>query len=193
MSTVGTLYDEAIKFGTAKLLTVASATDVANMSFLMNNPDFDTYIFEMVTQFPAAGIYLYSRWSGDGGASWLATQSYVWTTAIMNVHGGAPNVIYYSSTQLGTVYLEFGRIGWASLAAGYPMSGRLIFYRSPGAGGVKYMEWMMSNYSNLSYGWISATGNCYNVSMAGPNAILFYPHTGLMSGTIRMYGLRKGG
>jgi hypothetical protein len=191
VSTVGTLYEETVKLGTAKLLTVSNPAGVTSVALTMTDANFDTYLFELVLSFSQAANYLFSRWSNNGGSTWLSTESYFWQYAIMSV-SRSPNVLYHSSNILGTGFKNHARLSLGTLG-GYPLNGRLIFYRGSGTGGLNYMEWSMGHYaSDAGWGWINHIGNCAN-NMTAPNAIQFYPDAGAnMSGTIRMYGLRKG-
>jgi hypothetical protein len=194
MTTVGTVYDETIKFGFAKLLQVQSFSN--NYSLVFVTPftlPFHTFLFDLVN-INAASTYdwLFAQVSTDSGASWLGA-NYYWGSSYSTSHGdGAGNNV--SGTQANTtdgantnVFELTG--GGNGGAGGNPWGGEVIVTFRPGKNAE--FQWH-TTVRSPSYGQHNYFGG--GVVDGACNAVRFASAQGgnFSSGIIRCYGLRMG-
>jgi hypothetical protein len=187
MSVAGTLYEETVKFGHAKLLSTQTASSVVYLTFISQfTSEFNSYHFDFINLThgdPSWPIFC-CQFTNDGGASWIT--GYWWASYYNCSHGPA------YGTQ-GSVYnanlTNVVRLSLSPYHANTPLAGEAQMYCSPG----KSMSWQSHisvNEPNNGQGqWI--VGAALD---AGANGIRFFYYNGtpILSGTIRMYGLRSG-
>jgi hypothetical protein len=184
MTTVGTLYDESIKFGFGKHIqtyTVPSAT--SSLGFLLP-AEYDTFLFEFLNIFMSvADQILCMRVSMDNGATWKTSALHYFTYLYMTSHG-SPLGTAYQYNNVAHFYIS----GWQYIGSGF--SGELFYHR--GAGFVPPFSWHMAGQHATAGTWITRGGGTY---WEGGliNALLFFPTSGnITQGRVNIYGLRKG-
>ena len=188
MSTAGTLYDETIKNGYAKLLMTQTASNAAAIDFTLPYTEFDSFEFDLDCIKTTAADWFLICCSNDGGVSFPASADYWWAALTQWANVAPPALSHFSGELLGAPHTTFLLIAHAT-TVGHNMSGRVRLVMTPGT--VSQFRWRISgtNPSNLHFTHAGA-GMRY---VAGLNAVRFFPYTGLISqGTIRMYGMRKG-
>ena len=195
MSTVGTLYDETVKFGFAKLLSVQSVTSASFIDFIApfaagEVDKYSSYIFEIDGLVPTVDASLWILVSTDGGATWKTSgggYSWEWGYAYAN----NPAVNYYGSITLGTTYMDHFQTGGSTYGL-YAIDGRVKF--NPGSNvGVKNFGWELSCLPGGSGSMAFAFGGGGYHLLSGINGVRFmFTVNTINSGTIRLYGLRKG-
>jgi hypothetical protein len=195
MSTVGTLYDDTITNGFAKLLSAQVVTNVSVVDFVAPLAfglgyrtfwfDFDNLICNTDSQRLVAYV------STNGGASFQG--DYLWSILRTYSHLAMDT---YGSVALtpdsgGGVYRGTMWIGDGQAGNLYT-SGRLYFNRcAAGLGGTRMLYGEVVN-RHPSYG-VSVMQNAQTPWAGGDwNAIRFQYTAGTMSGAIRLYGLKTG-
>jgi hypothetical protein len=189
MSTAGTLYDETIKNGFAKLLSAQVVTNVSVVDFvapLAFALGYRTFWFDLDNLLcNSDGQRLVSYVSTDGGASWGG--DYLWSFIRCYSHNAAD---FYGSVALGGGYRANMFVG-DTAAANLYTSGRLYFHRiQAGASGTRalYGE-IVCRYT----GRVTLMSHSQHTWFGGdPTAIRFQYTAGTMSGAIRLYGLKTG-
>jgi hypothetical protein len=187
MSVAGTLYEETVKFGHAKLLSSQTANSVVYLTFTTPfTSEFNSYQFDIInlTHGSTAYPWLACQMSSDRGASWIT--GYWWGCYYICSHSnvyGTQGSVYTPTVQ------DVVRIALDAYPANTPTAGEAQMYCAPG----KAMQFQAhTSINHPSYGqgqWVVGTA-----VDAGANAIRFFFNNGtpILSGTIRMYGLRSG-
>jgi hypothetical protein len=184
MSVAGTLYEETVKFGHGKLLSSQTASGQLNLTFIAPfTSEFNTYHFDVVNvTMDTRSQFFGCQLSNNGGASWLSgcwyTNSYVCSHS--NVFGNEA----YPMIGLNSDCIRLTGNAYENNA----VSGEIIMHCAPG----KAMTFQAHiTINHVSYGHMGMiTGSALD---AGANGIRFFCYGGrLVSGTIRMYGLRSG-
>ena len=191
MSTVGTLYDETVKYGSAKLLSVAPASNSASLDFLNLTFDFPVYVFDLVAMLPTVmGSNLLLRISTNNGATFDVTEGYHshWSYSMSHTTGGAHGS-YISGAGAHRTWFYIGNLQ----NSGATLIGRVIFYRR-GLSGGRHFEWWSTTYrSDAGTGTMSIVGHGVQGSYMTVDAVRFYYSSGtIASGVIRCYGMRPG-
>jgi hypothetical protein len=196
MSTAGTLYDETVKNGFAKLLSAQTVTNVsavdfvAPLAFALGYRTFWFDFYNLVCNTNNDRFVANVSW--DGGTSW--GPDFLWSFIRCYSHQAADTYgsVALSPSAAGGVYRGVMWLGHDQAANLY-ISGRLYFHRGvQGASGYRgcYGEMTgrhpsagVSIISHAQFSWFSP---------ADFNAIRFYFTGSTMSGTIRCYGLKTG-
>jgi hypothetical protein len=179
MSTVGTLYDEAIKFGYAKLLTVNIANNSSALDFVSGLAlGYDSYIFDVDKLYSnVSNANLYWRVSSDSGSS------YIQTTYLAGISRVLPTVGHqFVGYNAGTEFVP--QLG---PGASQSLSGRV--YMQPAQ---NKFTWHFSAFVD-GYRQTLTFGGGANFSVATINAVRFaFASANLTTGAIRLYGMKKG-
>ena len=196
MSTVGTLYDETVKFGFAKLLSTQAASNSASLDFIapfVGNA-YDTFIFDLFALGPTATdtAYLAMVLSADGGATWGS--SGYWTEyARQGAFVPGPPIAHGSVYQGAAAQTLFALSDYQYAPAGR-LSGRVRC--NPGLsseGGVKSFEWQLAHHAQTSGGnTLVIGGGGWSVTHVINGVRFFYSGTTVATGSIRCYGLKRG-
>jgi len=195
MSTVGTLYDETIKFGYAKLLQVSTASGASSIDFVAPLAlDYDTFWFDLDSLTPSlnsAILIIYV--STNSGSSWQAGTDYYWYTFL--VQPGGAGAASYSSTALPeTTYMRISQPQSAP-AGFYPTDGRVTFNLGPNrgtTGGHRSFDWITINQDPASGYPVASTGGGAYTGTAPNGVRIFFSGGSTITGIIRCYGLKKG-
>ena len=191
MSTVGTLYDETIKNGFAKLLSIQYApAGTASINFVSEfSSAYDAYLFDIDNIFMARDdCHFILRVSIDGGASWRV-DNYYWSCSTLfsnqnpNIHNA------YGSATLGGVHLTWMMLTHASII-GHPLSGRVRFFPN-NENSLSHVLWRTVGIQPSLYTQVNMGGGFWPYGNF-VNGIQFLAHAGTISGNIRMYGMRTG-
>ena len=194
MSTVGTLYDETVKFGYGKLLQTSTASGAASIDFVAPLAlDYDTFWFDLDSLTSAASQLLQIFVSINSGSTWITASGTYWYTFLYQPGGSA--AASYSSSQLGGAETTYMRIGQPLVvpAGAYPMNGRVYFNLGPNrgvTGGHRQFDWITIGRDGTGY-TATSTGGGASTGTA-PNGVRFSFAGNAMTGTIRCYGLKKG-
>lgn len=197
MSTVGTIYDETIKYGFAKLLSTQTASNSTSIAFTAPfvGDLYDTYVFDLFGLAPSVDTFLAMRFSTDGGATWAATD--YWTQYIrQDANASAP--VSYGSIYQGVAWQATFVLSDFQYSTGNPgrLSGRVRFNRAypSGGAGVRNVEWQLAHHcSNPGSTNTFAQGGGGWVATNYVNGVLFFYSGGnIVSGSIRCYGLKGG-
>lgn len=198
MSTAGTLYDEIIRYGSAKLLSAQTFSNVtfidfvAPLAFALGYRTF-WFDFDSVTC-SISGAHFRAYVSADGGSTFQG--DYLWSMQRMYSHGAADTYgsVAFSPGSAGGDYRGSIWVSDAQYSPGpYYMNGYMCFNRqAAGLGGVRNI-YGTTTYRHPSLGIAIKTHG--SVPWAGGwdwNAIRLQYNTGTMSGMIRCYGLKTG-
>ena len=188
MSTSGTLYDEAIKFGHGKLLLTQSASNSAWLAFVEPLAlDYDTIHFELINLYPVnatASPNLMMQASADAVPNWSAA-SYWWST--FQDYSRSAGVTY------GGVSLGGEFVTYYQLMGGHgsqPASGE-VFLGNRKSGDHAQVNWHTA-YHHTSIGQVSIIGGGMWVGGGIIGVRFLYTNGAIASGTIRCYGLKTG-
>lgn len=188
MSTAGTYYDETIKNGYAKLLMTQTASNSSAVDFTLPVTEFDSYEFDLSCIKIATDGALLIRCSNDGGASFPASADYWWAALDVWANAAPPAISHYGSAVLGSpqdTWLLMSHALWA----GNNVSGRIRLVLSPGT--VSQLRWCISGLHPSLYTYTNTGAGMRYVG--GLNVVRFLSYTSTIgSGTIRMYGMRRG-
>ena len=192
MSTVGTLYDETVKNGFAKLLSVQTFTGVYVCDFVapLSSLEYRTFWFDIDNLIGSnTDQYLFMYTSHDGGATWNTTTNY-WVILIGYSH---TTTAFYGSVMAGAPAQAYLQPGGSVQYGPLPLAGRVYFYRSSvNEGGGKVFEWHIT-FRHPSYGMCCTWGGGGYYGHHGINGVRFQYNAGAtMTGAIRCYGLKKG-
>jgi len=186
MSTAGTLYDDTIKNGYAKLLNISTvSTPVTSIDLSCAYAGYDSYLFELDQLF-LDNCMLLLRASGDNGATYPTTGCQ-WVLHTMFLGEGPAIYRSYANGTLGVYdYTQISHVAFPANA----ISGRVrlttdqrsnILFKTAGV--------HPANLEQLNWGCSYIDG------LGGPiNKLRFFPHGGgsFSAGTIRTYGFRTG-
>ena len=186
MGTVGTMYDETVKFGFAKLLQVQTLTNAGSAIFISPfTQNFHTFIFDFLDLYPTAGYdWLWAQVSTNGGVSWLGANyywGYVYSTSHAAVYNASGNYVVGGSTNV------FQLTGGGHNPN--PWSGEVILNFRPGKNAE--LQWHFTVRNTDYQQWNMFGGG---VCDGAVNAVQFALATGntIAKGTIRCYGMRLG-
>ena len=193
MSTVGTLYDETIKNGFGKLLSVNEVVSpVANVDIVAPfTSAYDNYIFDIdALQSDNTGAYFLFYPSVDGGASFTQT-GLLWSLGCVWSHqaGSTFGSVYYGAgpqTYMQQTYdAQYGPL---------PLHCVILFNRGPPGGGGERQYLWTNMHRSPGYGSGFTWGNgANNASYAMMTGIRFrYSSGNIISGAIRVYGVKTG-
>jgi len=183
MPIAGTLYDETIKNGYAKLLSVNRLVNAASVTLTLDAAH-DNFIINMDNIYcsDVAGVP-YAWFSFDNGATWH--NFYYWSAS----------VLYQTyATTWGQHVSSVHGDSWIRLAlnsaGGHPLSGRLrLFAGRQGFGDIAHLLWKIG--SSGEYPFIQI--GCGFPGLGNrPTHVVFYWSPGNISGTVQMYGMKKG-
>jgi hypothetical protein len=185
MSVAGTLYEETVKFGHAKLLSTQTANNVVYMTFQSPfTSEFNSYHFDIInlthgsSAYPSLGAQLMNA-SGAITGYWY---SYFYNCSHSNVYGNAGSVV--SSLDTNAIQLTV-----SSYPVNSPVTGEVFIHCAPGKA-CQFSSHVSVNHPSYGQGQM-ITGTALD---AGCNGVRFFFWNGtpIISGTIRMYGLRSG-
>lgn len=188
MTTAGTLYDETVGGGFAKLLNSTVISNGATLVGISLPSAYDAFMFDLESIYCTGQPAFLIRVSIDNGATWL--QSYYWSMSTVfsyNANAWSP----YGSHTLGgghTTWLGWSH-GWFD---GHPLGGRVRLFQNSGTNA---FSTVLFRYScpQPSYYTACNVGSGWWPGGTAINAIAFLPSGGSFTGgTIRMYGMRKG-
>ena len=186
MSTVGTMYDETVKFGFGKLLQTQTLSNVSAAVFVTPfTLGFHTFLFDLVNLYPvAASDSVLAQVSFNAGASW-AGDAYYW------------GLVYSTSNDPASVGSQANHLVGARTDA-FQVSGSGYNYNA-------YVGEVIVNCTpgkNAQFQWHTSCVNAgylqHNLFGGGVrdgpcNAVRFLFGGGnISSGIIRCYGLRLG-
>ena len=192
MSTVGTLYDETIKNGFAKLLAVqVVSSPVATIDFVAPfTSTYDNYIFDVdCLQSDNTSNYFMFYPSVNSGVSWLNLEN-LWAIGAIWSHQA---ITTYGST-IYTGARTYMQMTYDAQYGPLPLSCTIYFNRGPpGSGGEKQYQWT-NIYRTPGTGACMTWGNgATNSTYAMMTGIRFlYSGGNIISGAIRVYGIKTG-
>ena len=182
MATTGTIYDETVKFGPAKLLVAATiSSPVAFVSFPTIVGDSieacGAFHFDILVTPATLGSYLCAQTTDNNGVAW--TPIYYQVLGYAMQQGGNDALTYANTAQMqvshgchSSVAIEF-----------------LMFIKR-GGGFQGHLSWQSSCYTGGTYGLGSLYGSG---GYAGITGVRFNFSSGnIASGRIRAYGTRTG-
>ena len=188
MSAVGTLYDETIQNGFAKLLSTTVIANGAGSAGFVLPAAHDSYLLDLdAIYMNTDGAALLARVSNNNGASYAA-DNYWWSATTIWSNAVNPSFSQYGSAVLGgghTTWLWLSHGNWL----GHSAMGRVRVYPHVNVGNVL---WKTGTLQPTNYN-ACHIGSGFWASAGGVNAIQFLPHVGVFTGgTIRLFGLKKG-
>jgi len=185
VSTVGTLYDDTIKNGYAKLLSVSTvSTPVASIDLSCAYAGFDSYYFDL-DQLMMDGLILRLLASADNGATY-PTGGNQWVMHSMFLSSGANPYRSYANGVLG-VY-TYTQIAHAAYP-GNAISGRVRLSNTDPRGNILFKTSGVFSTWYEMLNW----GGAYMDGVVPVNKLRFCTDAGnIASGTVRTYGLRTG-
>lgn len=197
MSTVGTLYDETVKNGFAKLLSAQVLTNASYVDFiapLAYNLGYRTYWFDFdhlqITSGGNDRLVSYVSW--DGGVNWCP--DHLWSIIRCYSHNASDTYGSVALNPSGSPTAPYRDVLWIGLdqvAVGY-QSGRLYFHRgAAGAGGYRPLYGEMTGLQSGQIALLQHAQYTWHAQNQF-NAIRFRYTVGLMTGVIRCYGLKTG-
>lgn len=188
MSVAGTLYEETVQLGFAKLLSVQTAANSASISFVTPfTLGFNTYYWDFAFVRSASNAQsFYINISVDGGSNWNGAN---WSQYI---RAGS----HYAGQGIGSIAVG----GTGNLALGpapyadTPLDGRLILNNAVSAPDCPSVTWHTACYYYANFAEFIGSGSGIFSGISGPiNGIKFmFDASNIKDGTIRMWGLRKG-
>jgi len=190
MPTTGTIYDETIKYGVARVITRQNASNSANITFIsgLEDTQYDGYCFDFNNLIPSVEGALLAYISFNGGSTWVTDWWYGMWSTFTNY---APVVAFYGNQDVGWATSCFLSHGYA---AGSPLSGYLRLWQGPqSASSLKYLTWRTSyNMSASNYGTTNSVGGGYNQSaITRVTAVMFALSVGVFTtGSITMSGMK---
>ena len=190
MSTAGTLYDETIKNGFAKLLSITACGTAATVGISIPT-GYDSYWFDLdALYFTLDNGFLVARVSTDNGASYKA-DSYWWSATTIWGNLPAGTVSQYGSSVLGgghTTWLFLTHGNWIS----HPAMGRVRIW--PTGANISTVVWKTGSLQNGNYNATHFGSGFYASSSLIVNAMQFLTGNGgtFNGGTIRLFGLKNG-
>jgi hypothetical protein len=193
MSVAGTLYEETVQKGFARLLTTQAANNSATITFvsgLESNSPYDTFLFDFTDVKPnTVSTYLRAQWSYDGGATWIGTAHFqAYTNSFYNTGSNISGTSTSGSFDLSN--------SGANTLTGLSFGGELWLHRGPtpyANPNYSYVIWHLLTWSQ-AYGSLYLAGSGFAASTLGtPNAFRFFFGSGnIVSGAFRMYGIKRG-
>jgi hypothetical protein len=186
MSTVGTLYDETIKFGHGRLTNSTTISGVVGSVGFSLPADHDAFLFDLINLRPVTDLQALRAYvSMDNGASWKTDASYFWTFFSAVSHTSSP-AGYVAGAAQTSFQLSAGVLNVSNL------SGEFWYHR--GAGFVPPFSWHTSCHTTSGYGQDTVRGAGTYWVGGLINAILFAFGSGSIAATgrINLYSFRKG-
>jgi len=180
VATTGTIYDETVKFGPAKLLASATiSSPVAVVSFpSVVSSGIAVYHIDIMLNVGSAGAYLCAQTTDSGGATWSNTY--------YQVHG------YYTQTGAGGDTTTFNTTSQLQIShACYDgLKAEMMLFIRGGSANQGHSNWHSCCYAGPTYG----LGHLYGSGgYSGVSGVRFYFSVGnIASGFIRVYGMRIG-
>lgn len=189
MSTVGTLYDETVKFGYGKLLSRSVAN--SSSAIVCSLPvEFDTFWIDLACLVPSVGAYLFARMSQNGGSTWIAANyayGMLWGDADGTPAGGNQNITSIGGTSSQQLQLSYV-VNAASTQ--YALSGEVMFTR--GLGLQTFNSLTAYNESSSGSAWHRCCGTLWDSTSAITDIRFYYGSGLILKGSVTVYGLRKG-
>lgn len=183
MSTAGTLYDETVKNGFARLLQSQSPTNVVNIAFISDLTDtYEVYFFDFTDVMSTADAWFYCQLSSTAGSTWSADYYYAYGNAFYNTTH-ALSGSRYSQNQICNTQPTTAALG-----------GELWLYRckSPNTLSSHTIQYGLS-WSN-SYG--SQLMNTVGINVEEYNVVtgirFAFSSGNIASGKFRMFGIKTG-
>ena len=196
MSTVGTLYDETIKFGRGKLLGTLTASNSASLAWssvfdpAIAPEVYDVYYVELLNILPVNNsVNLYGRMSNASG---VMTTGYYWNYFSVISHpgtvGATPGNASGASTVENQAFMYFSSGQYNGAASG--VSGEIFINRI--GNNMAFFSFTAAHHSTV--GEHSFVVGGLNMSGTGPlRGLQFYYSTGnIASGKLRLYGMKTG-
>ena len=177
MATTGTIYDETVKFGPAKLLVAATiSSPVAFASFpTVLSTEFAVYHIDIMINVGTAGAYLCAQTTDNGGVGWTTT--YYQTIGYYTQTGGGGDSIVQGTT----AQLQMSHACYNGLKA------EMMLFSRGGTGNQGHSNCC---YAGPAYGLGHLYGSGGYASVTG---VRFYFSSGnIASGFVRVYGMRSG-
>lgn len=149
--------------------------------------DYDTYVVELINIIPATDTdILYLRVSTDGGSSYDSGNNY--GTAVFYLRDGASSHSLGSNSGASVILLSDGL---SNVVAEGGVNGSMTLYNPGSITHYKAINFTLSMiHSTSSYLYnMWGTGKYYSTSAI--NAFQLFMSSGNISGTVRVYGIRK--
>jgi hypothetical protein len=190
MSTAGTLYDETVGGGFAKLLNSTVISNGASLVGISLPVGYDAFLIDLESIFCTGQPAFIIRVSIDNGASWIAA-NYYWSMSTIFSNDPVNTWRPYGSFTLGDPHPTW--LGWShGFIDGYPLGGRVRVFPNSGANAFSTILFRYSCVHPTLYTACNV-GSGWWPGGTAINAIAFLPSSSsFTSGTIRLYGMRKG-
>jgi hypothetical protein len=189
MSTVGTLYDETIKFGLARLQSSSLISAAVQYVTFALPTGFSTFLFDLCNLRPGTDNQtLHVQVSMDNGATWKTDAAYYWTRFYVTSHGVSPSGGVVNAVGGAETSLQIS--GVTSNTVGGDVAGELVYHR--GNANVAPFTWHTCSLTpSLGSNAVRGAGT-YWVSGTVNTVRLFFAVGNVVGGRVNLFCFRPG-